>query len=379
MIRVTYVCYLHKFTSMGVIAINCVRELTKLGIDVGLVSLNTDQNPNDYPIEIQEALKKGYRDDSIGILFSYPDIYYDHLKFRVNVGYTGADTTGWYISPRKSPWEICNETCHYMLTPSNYSKNIMKNLGVQVPIGLYPHGIDLDIFKPIKRESSIPFNYVYAGELTKRKGAQDLIKAFLEVAGSNSKVFHLYLRANTHMMYLESDEITNLAKGSDNIHIDWKNEGQDDLVTYLNKGHIFIYPSRADWFGMIPFEALATGMPVIATDSNGYYEFLKDMIIPVKSKREFIHNQHPYFLGQWNEPDKLDLRLALSGTTNDYNKIVEKSYEDSFKIRENFSWKSVTERYLLPFLEDIHKKHFQSERKKVKLSDLITQNERKIS
>lgn len=379
MIRVTYVCYLHKFTSMGVIAINCVRELIKLGIDVGLVSLNTDQNPQDYPLEIQEALKKGYRDDSIGILFSYPDIYPDHLKFKVNVGYTGADSTGWYLSPRKNPWEICNECCHYMLTPSNYSKQIMQNLGVKVPIYLYPHGINLDIFKPFKRDLEIPFTYVYAGELTKRKGVQDLIETFIKIYGKNNKDYILSLRANTHMMYLESNEILELAEGSTNIHIDWKNEGQDDLVNYLNNGKIFIYPSRADWYGMIPFEALATGMPVMATSTNGYYEFLYDKIIPIKSYLADINGKHPYLLGKWNEPDKENLKLEMTNITNNYNSYSKKSYENSFKIREEFSWKKVTEQYLIPFLEKIYKEHFEpikKNRKIIKLSSLIEENKK---
>ena len=355
---------------MGVIAINVIRELTKMGVDVSLHTLNPKDDPvkpHEFPPEVQQALKKGFREDVINIFFSYPDIF-PVVRCKVNVGYTGADTTGWYLTGNaRTPTESCNEFMDYMLTPSDFSRKIMQDCGVKIPIELYPHGVNLDLFKPIKRDPSMPFTLVYAGELTKRKGAQDLINAYINAVGADCDAFQLLLRANTHMMYLESEEIRELASQSRNIHIHWKNEGQEDLVNYLNQGHIFVYPSRADWYGMIPFEAMATGMPVIATATNGYYEFLKDKIIPVSYKLSDIGDQHPYFKGQWSDPDPLFLRLAITGTINDYKQYAEKAYDDAFKIREEFSWKAVTEKYLMPFLEKVDKKHFTSTNRRIEM------------
>lgn len=375
--RVQYTCYLHPFTSMGVIAINVVRELTRLGIDVSLHTLNPEKDPvrpEHYSKEIQDALKKGFREDVINIFFSYPDVY-PYVRCKVNVGYTGADTYGWYQTENgRNPIDSCNEFMHYMLTPSDYSRRIMQDCGVEIPIELYPHGLNLDIFKPSKREYSKPFKFVYTGELTKRKGAQDLMKAFMDLYQNNPD-YQLLLRANTHMMYLESDEIRWLADSSNNIILHWKNEGQNDLVNYLNDAHAFIYPSRADWFGMCPFEALATGMPVIATDSNGYFEFIKDMITPIASHRTPIKSgDHPYFRGEWNEPDQKSLREGMLRVANNYETFSGWGYENAIRIRERFSWKNVTEEYLLPFLEKVWKKHFEVEnkyRKVIRLSDLI--------
>ena len=364
--KVQYVTWLHPYTAAGVVCINVVKELVKIGVDVSIHPLNPQNDPvkpQEYPPEVQQALKKGFRDDVINIFFSYPDSY-PHIRCKVNVGYTGADSDLWYQTEnQKRPEWFCNEYMDYMLTPSDYSRQIMYNCGLKKETFLYPHGIDLDLFKPIKRETSIPFRYIYTGELTQRKGAQDLIRAWIEACGADCDEFKLILRANTHMMYLESDEIRELASKSKNIEIHWKNEGQGDLVSYLNSGNIFLYLSKADWFGMTVFEALATGMPVIATATNGYYEFVKDYIIPVKYKLEDIGNQHPYLKGKWNVADPLFSRLAITGTTNDYKAQSEKAYENAFKIREEFSWKAVTEKYLMPFLEKVDKKHFASKMK----------------
>lgn len=359
--RVQYTTWVHPFTSAGVVCINVVEELAKLGVDVSIHPLNPENDPvipNLYSKEVQDALSKGFRDDVINIFFSYPDSY-PHVKCRVNVGYTGADTSRWYqTNNQHRPEFFCNQFTDYMLTPSDYSRQIMYYCSVQKDIYLYPHGINFNIFKSIKRERSLPFTFVYAGELTKRKGAQDVIKAFIDVFGIDNQNVQLLLRANTHMMYLESDEIRDLASKSKNIHIHWKNEGQEDFVSYLHAGHVFMYPSRADWYGLPPMEAIATGMPTIATSTNGYYEFIKDMIIPVITKPCEIGDQHPYFKGNWNEPDQYDLRDAMRNVINEYEKHSNKAYEDSFKLKEDFTWKAVTEKYLLPFLEEVDKKHF---------------------
>lgn len=362
--KIVYCCYAHLFTSMGVIANNVIRELDHAGFDVQYKFLNTDQDWSQYPPEVQKAVTQQFDpNECTEIMFSYPDIYPANMNCKIKVGYTGADSTGWYATSNpKRPQQTCNEFCHYMLTPSKYSTDIMKKCGVEIPIEIFPHGINLDIFKPIKRQIVNPFTFVYTGELTKRKGTQNLIEAFCRAFGKDPN-YKLILRANTHMHYLEGDEITNMTKDYENIELVWKNAGQEDIASYLYKGHVYVYPSLADWFGMIPLEALATGMPVIATSTNGYYEFIHDKILGVQTKLVDIGNKHPYLLGQWNEPVLISLMAKMGEVEHYYDHYSLKAFKDSEEIRENFSWKKVTEDYLIPFLDKINQKHFKPETK----------------
>lgn len=364
--KIVYSCYAHNYTSMGVIANNVIRELDHAGFEVQYKVLNTDQNPLDYSIEVQKAMSQQFDpQECTEILFSYPDSFPVHMNCKIKVGYTGADTDGGYntANPR-NPWrDICNETCHYMLTPSQYSANNMKKLGVMIPIDIFPHGINLDVFKLKKRERKTPLNFVYTGELTRRKGTQLAIQSFIDTLAKNNPAFNFYLRANTHMQYLESEEIKQLASQSNNIFVEWKNEGQDDIASYMEKGDIYLYPSGADWYGMTVFEALAAGMPVIATATNGYWEFLYDKIYPLTYTLQNIGNQHPYLLGKWAIPDQRSLQEAILYTVNNYEQISEKSYENAIEVRKEFSWKNMVEKYLIPFLDKINTKHFKPETK----------------
>lgn len=361
--KVQWICYLHPYTSMGVIAINVIKELNKLGIDAGLHVLNPQDIVLDqYPPEIQKAIQKEQDYDSIGIFFAYPDIY-GNVRYKVNIGYTGSDSSRWYRSATdKTPAELCNSLMDYMLTPSFYSKNIMQNCGVTIPINVFPHGIDPELFKPKNKNNTNVYTFGYIGELSRRKGTQDLIESFSELFGNNSE-FRLVLRANSHMKFYNGDQIKSLCERVNNIVLSWVDKGQEDLENYYNNFDSYIYPSKADWFGMTVLESLACGIPTIATANNGYYDFLSYYIYPISYKIEEIKNQHPYLLGDWFSVDKENLKSLMkmisSKTKYEYFKRI--SINESEEIRKNFSWEQVTKQYLLPFLEEVDKKHFKKE------------------
>jgi len=376
--NVVYNCFYHDFTAMGVIANHIIEELTNAGIRVSFNVFNRGEVDIEKCIpSVKQAILTPYDPmDCIGIQFTYPDMYEEGLRYRVNVGYTGADSygteNGWYRTGHHTlPQGSCNKFCHYLLTPSDYSRRIMRSCGVTKPIELFPHGIDPTIFLPMRRVTSTkPFVIALTGELTKRKGVPDLIQAFLDVVGYNNEDFQLSLRANTHMTYLHSDMIREMAALSKNIKIEWKDAGQSDIVSYMHNAHIFAWPSLADWAGMPPVEACATGAVVLATDSNGYFEFIGDKIVPIKSSRQAVGNQHPYLLGDWNQPDPQDLKNKLETIINNYGKYSDVAYENAFKVHEEFSWKAVSEKYLLPFLDKIDRIHFKSNTTYDRIKDL---------
>ena len=355
--KVTWTTYAHMFTSAGIIANNIIIQLSKLGIDVSYNVLNRDEiNIEDFPAEVQTSIHKGLNPNSINIFFAYPDVY-PHARAKINIGYTGYDSTkGYETNNTLKPYESINKFMNYMLTPSVYSKNNMINCGVKVPIDIFPHGVDLDLFKPIKKDLIKPFVFLYCGELSKRKGSQDLINSFIELFG-NDQDFKLVLRANSHMFYYDGEEIKKLCEKVNNIDLIWKNEGQKDMSNYYNLSDCYCYPSKADWLGMTPFEALACGIPTIANSTNGYYEFLKDFIIPVNYYNEEIGNSHPYLKGSWFSVDKIDLKRKMRCIINNYENEKSKALKASNYISENFSWKKVTEDYLLPFLKKVEREN----------------------
>jgi glycosyltransferase involved in cell wall biosynthesis len=366
--KVTWSTFAHNYTSAGVIANNIIIELTKLGIDVGYNALNLQELSQDdilkFPPEVQQSLKKGLREDSINIFFSYPDIY-PNVRCKVNVGYSGADSSNWYQTEGAwRPSDSCNQFMDYMLTPSEYSRQIMLGCGVTIPVELFPHGVDTTLFNPIKREFSFPFTFLYTGELSKRKGTQDLIRTFKKLFKNNPK-YKLVLRANSHMIYYGGNEIEELCSDCNNIEYIWKNQGQDEISTYFHTAHVYCYPSKADWYGMTVFESIASGIPTIATATNGYFEFLKDGLIHLPYKMEEIGLDHPYLKGLWSQPDlsMLETKMLAVSQEDIYKLVSSSTYNYALELCRTFTWGNVTKKYLLPFLEKLEEKHFKSENK----------------
>ena len=54
----------------------------------------------------------------------------------------------------------------------------------------------------------------------------------------------------------------------------WSN----DVVTALDRADIFVLPSRDEPFGIVCLEAMARGLPIIATNTQGPSEFLDDSL-----------------------------------------------------------------------------------------------------
>jgi glycosyltransferase involved in cell wall biosynthesis len=52
--------------------------------------------------------------------------------------------------------------------------------------------------------------------------------------------------------------------------------GRDDVVEAMSRAGIFVHPGFRETFGMVAVEALASGLPVVATDSGGVTEVLGD-------------------------------------------------------------------------------------------------------
>jgi glycosyltransferase involved in cell wall biosynthesis len=368
-------CYaLFPFTAMSVVVTNVARQLIKLGYNTTIFPLsNKDQiSAGDYP-EFGDIIVRKSNPEAINIFFSYPDAYAE-IKCKVNVGFTGCDTSAWYktVNPI-SPATMCNKYCDYMLTPSKFSQDIMEKNGVTIPIILFPHGIDPDIFTLSKRNKEFPFKFLYCGEPTTRKGVPELISAFTKTF-DRDKDFNLTIRSNPHATPDEISKIGNLVKGFDNIKFIISNGEQSSLNNYYQSSHVYCYPSKGDWFGLTPIEALSTGLPVIATRYNGYYEHMRGKILSIGYTIEDV--QHEMLRGKWAVPDISDLCEKLKMSVDVYTDLSRKSYWDGKRMRSEMSWKNMTEKYLVPFLDEVIEKHYK---KNIKGKEEIMENTKKLT
>lgn len=115
------------------------------------------------------------------------------------------------------------------------------------------------------------FLFISAGGLIKRKGMDALIKAFANVKADNVQL----------MIIGEGEERKNL----ENIILRYSLNDRVKLLGYrtpaqmadiLATADCFVLASRAETFGIVYIEALAMGLPIIATDCGGPTDIIKD-------------------------------------------------------------------------------------------------------
>jgi len=165
---------------------------------------------------------------------------------------------------------------------SNYLKKWAEDMGAKSNIEIVPNGVDLEKFQISDSEVSSYFRsqigfkspddklLVTASRLVKKNAVKDIIEA-LKFLPENIKL--LILGDGPERDNLKS-KIKNLKLDNRVVflgHIDHK-----DLPYYLKISDVFVRPSLTEGLGTAFLEAMAVGIPIIATPVGGIPDFLRD-------------------------------------------------------------------------------------------------------
>jgi len=215
-----------------------------------------------------------------------------------------------------------------IITVSEFSKKrIIDRLKVAPErITVIYNGIS-EMFKqiePVKKEGllrnlGIEGDYIFTvGANSKRKNISALLKAYLNL-----------LRNTPLKEKLVISGINQATRNDLNIEIPWLSEctqivflpyiAHEELIALYNGAKLFVFPSIAEGFGFPPLEAMACGVPVIASYYTSIPEVLGDSAYLVDTK----------------EPSEISKAIKLL-LENDF---LRREYsEKGLKRAKNFSW-----------------------------------------
>ncbi len=165
---------------------------------------------------------------------------------------------------------VCNTNRHYGVFEEH-------------PHALYiPWGTDLSLFKPESAEPVSPGVVTFfhsCGMNPPRKGTDLTLRAFAKVTGPARLVIHTQISLTGCLPEL-AELISRLeSEGRLTIH-----EGSAPAPGLYRLGDVYVYPSRLDGIGLTMAEALACGLPVIASDNPPMNEFVDESngaLVPV--------------------------------------------------------------------------------------------------
>jgi phosphatidyl-myo-inositol alpha-mannosyltransferase len=139
---------------------------------------------------------------------------------------------------------------------------------------LIPNGIEVEKFggadvRPIEKFMDGKLNILFVGRLEKRKGFPHLLKAFPSIKAQVPQARLLVVGA-----YDKDDKEKFVRYARQHGIRDVKFIGYappDELPRYYRTAHVFCAPSTGfESFGLVLLEAMAAGVPIVASDIPGY-------------------------------------------------------------------------------------------------------------
>ncbi len=215
------------------------------------------------------------------------------------VGVTYRTNSPWFVERQVREYENAD----FILSPSNYSRNSfpehLKKKTVLAP--LYGRA---KVAPRVPKAIGAKFVVGVVGGQPLRKGYLYLLQAWKELALPNAE-----LRLRSGGDFARYPVLAKLVAEQDNVRII---SYIPDISAFYGECDAFILPSVDDGFGMALFEAVANGVPSIATRNCGASELLlneRDALLI----EAFSVEQIKYSLQRLYESQELRERLTLSG------------------------------------------------------------------
>jgi glycosyltransferase involved in cell wall biosynthesis len=115
------------------------------------------------------------------------------------------------------------------------------------------------------------------GRLEPRKNHVTLLRAYAKLKNST---LPLVIIGQPHFGFDEVFQVIQELNLEERVHI-LSNVKDDELPAFYRNAKLFVYPTWAEGFGMPPLEAMASGVPVISSDSTSIPEVVGDAAVLV--------------------------------------------------------------------------------------------------
>ena len=196
-----------------------------------------------------------------------------------------------YIRPQQKREEM--ELADLVLAPSSFVADTVRAFHPNKSLALASYGVDLEFWTPgLKNErGSEILRFIYAGQLSLRKGIPSLLQAW-EKAALRSAELHL----------VGSWRLSESKKASLPRSVTYMSAlSSEGLRDQYRRADVFVFPSFFEGFGLVLLEAMACGLPAIATTATAGTDVLTETsgcVLPVgnldslvEALRWFEHNR----------------------------------------------------------------------------------------
>lgn len=276
----------------------------------------------------------------VEIFFSQPEFFDFTSQDQYKIGYTP-----WESTALPSGWLEGFEECDEVWTPSPLIAQWYKDAGVTKDVHVYEHGID-PVWKPKKRQDTGKIRFLHHGEPAPRKGGQLALDAFRAAFGNRDDV-ELTFKAHNYSLIRAFDRSGSILGVPEdiynNVHV-YRQEFdlETQLIPLYHRNDVMVYPSYGEGFGLIPLQAMGTGMVTICTGAWAPYERLLEPELKLNSTLGASpwEEMHP---GNVFHPDFDHLVDLYRYTYDNFDSLKQRAYKRSFQVHQEYDWTRLTE------------------------------------
>jgi glycosyltransferase involved in cell wall biosynthesis len=224
--------------------------------------------------------------------------------------------------------EVISTKLNYdlILTVSNSTKSKLLKTGVSSEkIFVVGGGVDIKAIDSVYAEKSSKPMIIYVGRLVKLKKVENLIIAFKEVLSKipNAELYIVGIGPQESML----KNLVEQLKIASKVHFTGY-VSEEEKIALMKHAWVLVQPSVAEGFGLVLVEANACKTPVIAVDSGGPREVVRD-------------GETGYLI----KPNNIKMLVEkLVELLSDKNRILVMGEKGRKLVEENFTWDKVAEK-----------------------------------
>ena len=218
------------------------------------------------------------RRPQVSLVHATPDAFFAAPPGTVRIGRT------MFEADRLPPaWVAACGTMHAVWVPSHFNYHTFAASGVDPrKLRILPVGVDSALFRPDAPPMPVPgargFRFLSVFTWLQRKGWPLLVEAYLREFHPDEDVT-LILKTNPGVAPILEAFVTGLRlpwDGHAPIIVDQRGLPAPHLAGLYAACHAFVLPTRGEGWGLPLMEAMAAGLPVIATRWSAQTDFLND-------------------------------------------------------------------------------------------------------
>lgn len=221
-------------------------------------------------------------------------------------------------------WTIGIRSVDEVWVPSQWQVDPFERV-CGTPVHVIPLGVDGKRFayKRRVRGDVLTFLHFTTDATDRRKGADLAVRAFVAAFPGRSDV-RLVMRSTIPGQSIRPDPRVEFVYGI---------VTPAQLLADYHAADALLHPARAEGFGLVPLEAMASGMPAIYANATGPADY-GSFGQPVSSQRV----PSPEFGGHWFEPNLEALVESMREIDANYDAVMDRAALDAFEIRRSWSW-----------------------------------------